>query len=65
MESRERYNERGGENKIQGMKMEQQKQQKASGKVFGVIENKQQINKSKSKRISVSHDQSPPQQTNK
>lgn len=61
-----RYSERGGENKIQGMKMEQQKQQKASEKIFlGLIKSKRQNNKSKSKIISVSCDQSTPQQTNK
>lgn len=31
-----RYSERGGGNKIQGMKMEQQKQQKASEKIYGI-----------------------------
>lgn len=60
-----RYSERGGGNKIQGMKMEQQKQQKASEKVYGINKNKRQNNKSKSKIISVSCDQSTPQQTNK
>lgn len=46
--------------------MEQQKQQKASEKIFGINKkrNKQQNNKSKSKVISVSCDQSTPQQTN-
>lgn len=58
------YSERGGGNKIQGMKMEQQKQQKASEKIYEINKNKQQNNKSKRKTITVSCDQSTPQQTN-
>lgn len=30
------YSEQGGRNKIQGMKMEQQKQQKASEKIYEI-----------------------------
>lgn len=36
MESREVIVSGGGGNKIQGMKMEQQKQQKASEKIYGI-----------------------------
>lgn len=46
-----RYSERGGRNKIQGMKMEQQKQQKASEKIYGINKINSKITKAKAKQV--------------